>query len=281
MKPADTPHETGSAAGAGRSGEAQRLRAFWNTRYEEFSLKESGIKSMSVEYSDLLYRCKRAAYLKALRLAGLERRIGIRILDAGCGQGFFADVADSIFESPDYTGLDISEKVIAHLAHGMPGQRWICGDLCDPALPLDGGYDLCQSIEVLHLILDDANHTEAIHRLARELRPGGALLVTDTLPATRYQPNDYIAFRPLSYYSSLFAGAELELQHAFPMYYWLPDQGGLWWPAPRVCARLPPKVIYGFDRLALALRLPQVKPSHDSQMRMMVLRKRPAGTARP
>ncbi|MDZ4401099.1 class I SAM-dependent methyltransferase [Prosthecobacter sp.] len=256
-----------------QAAESQRLRNFWNSRYNTFSLKESGIMSMTPEYGELLYRCKRAAYLKALRLARVSRWEMVCILDAGCGQGYFAKLAASKFPKLSYTGVDISEKAVDHLRAEMPEHEWICGDVCDTAFQIRSDYDVCQSIEVMHLILDDGNHRRALQKLADSLRPGGTLIITDTLPAQRYQANNYIVFRPMSYYREVFREAGLALEHVFPMYYWIPDRGAMWHPAIRVTRRLSPLLIYALDRFLLTIRAPQIKPSHDSQMKMMVLRK--------
>src|SRR5437879_2894681 len=93
--------------------EAHRLRMFWDARYHDFSLRESGIKSLTPQYSELLYHCKKGAYFKALALGGVDASRSVRILDGGCGQGFFASVARQVFQSLTYTGVDISEKAIA------------------------------------------------------------------------------------------------------------------------------------------------------------------------
>ncbi len=253
--------------------ESERLKAFWNTRYEEFSLRESGIKTLTPRFSELLYRCKRDAWLRGLAAARVDRRRPLRLVDGGCGQGFFAGVAQECLAQVDYTGLDISEKAIEHLRGRYPSFAWQVCDLAAPGLRLEPPCDLAQSIEVLHLIIDDANQRQAIANLAASLRPGGTLLLTDVLPAQRYLPNDYIVFRPLSHYQQLFATLGLTIVTVFPMYYCVPDMGAGPARLRRFWRRVPPDWVYAFDRLALALRLPQWRQSHDSRMKMIVARK--------
>jgi SAM-dependent methyltransferase len=255
-------------------GESERLKTFWNTRYVDFSLLESGIKCLTPEYSQLLYRCKKEAYCKALKIGGINTAKPIRILDGGCGQGFFAAVARQVFRAADYTGIDISEKAIAFLKTQFAGFKWVCADLSDPELTLKHVFDVAQSIEVLHLILDDTNHTQAIQNLTRHLAPNGILIITDTLPQERYFANDYIVFRPFSYYEQVLASIDMQLLGVFPMYYWVPDMGVAYGPLRRVCNHLPPKLVFSIDRFCLNLRLPQFAISHDSQMKMMVCRKK-------
>jgi SAM-dependent methyltransferase len=253
--------------------ESERLRSFWNTRYVEFSLLESGIKCLTPEYSELLYRCKKEAYCKALKLGGVDIMKPIRILDGGCGQGFFASVANEVFQAPAYTGVDISEKAIAFLKAQVAGFEWVCADLSDPGLALNRVFDLAQSIEVLHLILDDTNHSQAIKNLVANLAPKGILIITDTLPERRYFATEYIVFRQFEYYERLFDSLNLQLLDVFPMYYWVPDMGALSGPLNRVCRFLPPKLVFAIDRVCLKLKAPQFAQSHDSQMKMIVCRK--------
>ena len=69
----------------------------------------------------------------------------------------------------------------------------------------DEKFDIVQSIEVLHLILDDHdNHSEAIRNMVSALVSNGVLITTDTLPKSNDQVNDYIVFRPADYYDKLF-----------------------------------------------------------------------------
>ncbi len=253
--------------------EAQRLRAFWNSRYKEFSLRESGIKTLTPKYSELLYRCKRKAYCRALDCAGIDPARQVRILDGGCGQGFFASVAHQVFQSPIYTGVDISERAIAFLIPLFPEFNWICADLCDRRSFLDDKFDIVQSIEVLHLILDDQNHSQAISNMASATAPNGILIITDTLPQSNEHVNEYIVFRPAEYYERLFNQLGLSLLEVFPMYYWLPDMGLTAVRLRQWFRTLPPYLVYCLDRLFLRLKIPQVRQSHDSKMKMIVCQK--------
>jgi SAM-dependent methyltransferase len=253
--------------------EAQRLRTFWDSRYKDFSLRESGIKSLTPRYSELLYRCKQKAYCKALNVARIDLSKPVRILDGGCGQGFFASVAHQVFQSPMYTGVDISVKAISFLQPLYPEFNWICADLCERAGLPDEKFDIAQSIEVLHLILDDRNHSEAIRNMVSTLVPNGILIITDTLPQRNDRVNEYIVFRPFPYYQNLFNELGLRVLDVCPMYYWLPDMGMTSAHLKRWFRALTPYLIYCLDRLLLRLKIPQVRQSHDSKMKMIICQK--------
>jgi SAM-dependent methyltransferase len=253
--------------------EAQRLRTFWNSRYEEFSLRESGIKSLTPRYGELLYRCKKKAYCKALDFADIDPSEPVRILDGGCGQGFFASVARQVFQSPMYTGVDISEKAISFLQPLFPEFNWICANLFERGALPDEKFDIVQSIEVLHLILEDRNHSQAIRNMVSTLVVDGILIITDTLPQRNDRVNEYIVFRPAAYYQNLFDELGLRVLNVFPMYYWLPDMGMTSVHLSRWFRALPPSLIYCLDRLLLRMKIPQVRQSHDSKMKMIICQK--------
>jgi 2-polyprenyl-3-methyl-5-hydroxy-6-metoxy-1,4-benzoquinol methylase len=251
--------------------EADRLREFWNGRYRDFSLQESGIKGLDEDYIGLLYRCKAVAWFAALRRAGLFARSGLRVMDAGCGQGFFADAAERKLTQAIYTGVDISQKAIVHLCSTRPQHRWMCADFSDPNFSAPGPFDLVQSMEVTHLILDNTNHAQALTNFARLLAPGGHIFVTDTLPSREYR-SPYIVFRTLRYYKELAARLGLSIESVSPMYYFVPSRGWNAWPASSLFNRFPPALVYTLDRVALALRLPQFWTTHDSRMKLITFR---------
>jgi SAM-dependent methyltransferase len=255
------------------SAEAARLRSFWNARYQTFSLHESGKKGLSEKYIQLLYRCKEMAYRNALSAADVKGMTAVRIIDAGCGQGFFASILPELFRSATYTGVDISDKAITFLRERLPMHNWVCADITSPAFSVDGSFNLAQSIEVLHLILDDRNHRQALEHLAACLDPDGVMILTDTLPSQRYFANEYIVFRPLTYYVELLEKLALRLVAVLPMYYWIPDMGIAGGRLARLFRMLPPELVYGLDRVFLASRLPRVRQSHDSEMKMLVCKK--------
>ncbi len=253
--------------------ETYRLMNFWDKRYRDFSLNESGIMGLNGRYIRLLYRCKLEAYIKAISISGLTISDPIKILDAGCGQGFFAEQALNLFPQVRYTGVDISRKLIDHLIDEFPQCRWINHDFCDPEFDLGNGFNLIQSIEVLHLILSDVNHFNAIRNFAKCLVAGGTLIITDILPKKRMLISNYIVFRELDYYKNIFRELDLSIVRIFPMYFWIPDRGIPIFPFKYFFYFFPPEFIFRLDRFFLKLGVPPLLQSHDSAMKVLVIRK--------
>lgn len=252
---------------------AAHAREFWAGRYKNFSLSESGWMGAGEGYNANLYRCKRQALLRALRQLGVSADTSPSVLDAGCGQGFFAGVWAQEFPRASYTGVDICEKVVAHLRAERPGVDFFAGDLAEWRHPAGRKFDVIHSFEVLHLLLSDAAVERAVLNLADHLKPGGHLLVTAVMPETDVEPNAYIRHQRRAFWDGVFGRANLSGVGVVPMYYWLPDGG----PRNRVASkllRLPgPGPLYFLDRLALRLGLPRWFGSWDSRMGLHLLKR--------
>ena len=110
----------------------------------------------------------------------------LRVLDAGCGPGFFS-VLPSL-AGHTVTGIDGSEGMLAHARenaarHGVSPEL-MQGDF--GALPFaDGTFDLVISRNVTHIIRE---HLKVYGEWLRVLRPGGVLLIFDANWHLPYQP---------------------------------------------------------------------------------------------
>ena len=251
-----------------------RLREFWNRRYAEFTLSESGWFGAGERLNDRIYACKLQALRKAIADLGLSRETRWSVLDAGCGQGHFARFYRAEYPASAYVGLDISERAVAYLQRTIADAEFCVADLCEWDDPAGRAFDIVQSFEVLHLILDDDVMTRALANLARRLSPSGALLVTAVLPEQTVQRSDYLRYRSRAFWERTIASLGLRVVAERPMYYWLPAGG----PANKYLryglTRLGPDVLYAIDRGAFALGLPQPSSAGiDSRMHLLTLQR--------
>ncbi len=126
-----------------------------------------------------LYRTRDVLRRRALIRQALEAQPGERVLDAGCGPGFYvSELIEQVGPEGSVTGVDGSPQMLAVAAkrnEGAPNARFAEGDLT--RLPVeDGSFDRALSVQVLEYVPDtDA----ALRELHRALRPGGRALVWD------------------------------------------------------------------------------------------------------
>jgi SAM-dependent methyltransferase len=188
-------------------------REFWERRLSEhFDLRGTGEIGLSLAYNQACYRLRRDVLTRALRDAAFDPA-GKRVLDVGCGTGFFT--AYYLARGADVTGLDIAPKSVETLRARHPEARFMLADVSDAAIA--ERYDLVNAFDVLYHITDDPRWQRAVEHLATAVAPGGLLLLTDTFPQVQAPPQlaEHNRMRPLARYAALLepTGFRLGLQY--------------------------------------------------------------------
>jgi len=101
--------------------------------------------------------------------------VDAQVLDAGCAHGRLVPtlLAHGIAKE-NYTGIDISEKLIAHACVTFPEMSFNVGDVC--ALPYESKqFDVVISSAVIHHIPSRALRIAAIQEMYRVLKPRGKM----------------------------------------------------------------------------------------------------------
>ena len=96
-----------------------------------------------------------------------------RILDVGCGPGWYTD---KLAVCGQVTGLDLSEEAISMARTRFPHISFIAGNIYEHALQA-GHFDIVVSQEVIDHVEDSASFVD---RVAHVLRPGGYAVVSCT-----------------------------------------------------------------------------------------------------
>ncbi|WP_277209980.1 class I SAM-dependent methyltransferase [Isoptericola croceus] len=103
------------------------------------------------------------------RIERLGRR-DLRILEVGCGAGWFVD---SLVQYGSVTGVDLSPTVLERARHRVPEATFIVGDLMAVDLP-SGSFDIVVGLEVLSHVEDQERF---FSRVADLLDDGGRLIL--------------------------------------------------------------------------------------------------------
>ena len=136
------------------------------------------------EQLEVLYRSPDILRRRALIREALGARAGERILDVGCGPGFYvAELLDEVGPDGRVVGVDPSEVMLAVAAHRTEGRPNVTFHRAEAtALPVeDGGFDGAVCVQVLEYVEDVPG---ALAEMRRALRPGGRLVVWDVDWAT-------------------------------------------------------------------------------------------------
>ena len=174
--------------------------ALWDRRHRELgALRSGGDAGYDESSNEILY---------ALRLGRLIDIIGdstdpaapLRILDAGCGKGWFAHAVARFGHAVD--GIDVSEHAIELCRQNAAGNsRFELSPLADWRPPYL--YDVVYSIDVLFHIMDDALWEASVRNLATLVRLGGLLVLVDHQSQVDRTWSFYQRTRALHRYQSL------------------------------------------------------------------------------
>lgn len=149
---------------------------YWDTRHAEVDEWRSG--------GNVSFDSGTNAIIYAVRLVRLVEALGrvtsevapLRVLDAGCGRGFFTRGMSAFGHLVD--GIDASPNAIRHCREQMGDRENYAVSKLSEWLP-NYLYDVVFSIDVLFHIMDDDDWQVSVINLARLVRLGGRLLLAD------------------------------------------------------------------------------------------------------
>ncbi|MGH3692623.1 MAG: methyltransferase domain-containing protein [Pseudonocardiaceae bacterium] len=131
------------------------------------------------EQLDARYRTRDIVRRRDLVYQALGVQPGDRILDAGCGPGFFvAELAELVSTAGSVVGVDRSPQMLALATRRCSGYRNVILHEAEvTSLPvLDASVDRALSVQVMEYIPDTM---AALAELYRAVRPGGLVLIWD------------------------------------------------------------------------------------------------------
>jgi arsenite methyltransferase len=133
---------------------------------------------------EALYRIGDAVRRRGLVRQALAASAGERILDVGCGPGFYClELLNEVGPEGSVTGLDSSPAMLALAARRCEGHENVTFEQADAtSLPVeDASFDAALCVQVLEYVPDA---TAALAELHRAVRPGGRVVIWDVDWAT-------------------------------------------------------------------------------------------------
>jgi arsenite methyltransferase len=137
-----------------------------------------------VEQLEVLYRSRDVLRRRRLVYEALGAAPGDRILDVGCGPGFYSrELLDQVGPEGSVTGIDQSPQMLAvarRRSEGFGNARFEEGDATGLPVPSDS-FDRALSVQVFEYVADIPTALAEVHRA---LRPGGRVVIWDVDWAT-------------------------------------------------------------------------------------------------
>jgi len=159
--------------GKGNDYDAAR---YWDERLGKYgdNLKGAGDEGKSHEDNIQEYALDEKIFVEILKTLNLDFP-NIRVLDIGCGTGFYADILQRLGVK-DYTGLDITDRLFAQHRERFPEYKFIKKDITTEKV--EGEYDLIIMIEVLEHIVNDDKLTFATENIKTCLADNGTFIIS-------------------------------------------------------------------------------------------------------
>ncbi|OOZ41828.1 hypothetical protein BOW53_02170 [Solemya pervernicosa gill symbiont] len=105
------------------------------------SLYSELLKAHGSSFRSLNWGSEEGQRLRFEVLSGVGKLQGARVLDVGCGLGHFACWMEACGIEVEYTGVDLSAKLLEQAARDNPGLRFIEGSILDSQTVLDEEFD--------------------------------------------------------------------------------------------------------------------------------------------
>ena len=135
-----------------------------------FEETHNSYNQMSGEFS-----ASRARFWEELEFLKDHTTHDDHVIDIGCGNGRFSPLIKE--RHAKYTGIDYSEKLIAHAKQLHPDGQFLVSDGQTIPFP-DHSFDVAYSFAVLHHIPSHRRRVNFIKEAARVLHPDGILVLT-------------------------------------------------------------------------------------------------------
>lgn len=198
---------------------------YWNNLCgNQMKLAEVGWPNWTEAYNRARYRLSLEQVSQIVDRLHSEPQ---RILEVGCGVGFWTRYLTERFPASTYLGIDLSMKAINNLREqyrDKPNVSFLHADASTVRLPASS-YDLVICFEVLLHIVDEERWTQAIAKIGDALSPNGYALLSDPLTMQceplKYSPGDNCRVRKLTDFRNALASYELEILEIHPRTFFL------------------------------------------------------------
>ncbi len=179
-----------------------RPEKYWKNRHKKYGFDIYGVGNLSLSKNgnEISYQQARDTFLELCRQLDVDFA-NIKILDVGCGSGFYANIVKTQ-GGKDYTGVDITDVLFDELGQRFPEFHFHKLDITKESV--NGQFDLIIMIDVTQHIVENQSFSHAMQNIKSSLSKDGIIVVTSRLSESFRQPNIHVVHRTMEYYKREF-----------------------------------------------------------------------------
>lgn len=168
-------------------GDRVEHQTFWESRLSaEWTDAGVGYRHLGRAFNAWTYRVREEVFHREIARLGIDVSRA-RVLDVGSGTGRYVRAWQQA-GAPSITGCDLTEAAVQRLREQFPDVRFVHADVGAMTGVFErASYDAVSCVDVLFDITDDEHYGRALHNLARVIRPGGALVLSENFLRRREQ----------------------------------------------------------------------------------------------
>jgi 2-polyprenyl-3-methyl-5-hydroxy-6-metoxy-1,4-benzoquinol methylase len=167
-----------------------------------------------------LYKLQLSILKKALKKHNIALQ-GKKVLDIGCGTGFFSEFY--LRNLAHVTGIDITTTSVESLRDSLPDGKFITMDFSAELTSkkeFENQFDIINMLNVIFHIVDDTKFERTLENLILCLKEGGYLLLSDYRGDADVSPARHVKFRRLAKYQIL-REKGVNIVDIIPVYYFM------------------------------------------------------------
>lgn len=190
----------------GKKGNDYEAELFWRDRLSRHGLDLRGVAfaAFSTAFNKKMYQKAKEVFLSLCRQERVDFK-NVRILDIGCGNGFYARVFREK-GGKQYLGIDITDVLFPQLKKEFPDFRFKKLDITTQEMVEEGKFDLVIMLDVTEHIMTHEKFAFAMENVKSSLREKGVFIVTSNLTDKPQRRSFSNIARPMSAYREAFPG---------------------------------------------------------------------------
>lgn len=180
-------------------------KKYWQSRVSgNIDLGVVGYRSLGRGYNEYIYRRRLDVLDEFLREYGKPVE-ELRVLDIGCGSGFYVDYWQKRGVR-NLMGVDISAESISLMGKLYPEYSFVNLDVTSPNVfsGIISIFDIITIFDVIYHVIDDDQASQLLVNAVTILAENGEILITDCPSGRNYGFVKHVRFRSINFYEQIF-----------------------------------------------------------------------------